>query len=376
MPTFTSSRKANVLTSNQIISGVSYPTYSDVTTFSSTRVVPSTTKRKKPLDLFANSTARRLSTKKGVVLQPEATRVKYNQNNIFYSWNYSIPSMDTLSRNLGLRPEIDGNMLSINNILLNKIKDQKCNLSVSVAELGKATDMVFNMARDIWKVFHSIRSGRALPDFVRLINDKSTPVSRRFASRFLEYTYGWTPTAMDVYGLSQLIEQRIQEGVHIYVDATRTEKKNFTSLDYAGTPTSSDLLVLKGRARYKVDNRYLRTLSQSGITNPGLLAWELIPYSFVIDWVIDIGGYLSTLDALNGVSDLIVIKSGLFERCETQLTPKSIYTLSQGEAFLVERITNRLTPSSALPSILPRYEPSISVRRMLNATALLRNLIK
>lgn len=376
MPTVTSSRNSLEVVSNQIINGTSYPSTDTVRVYYFDKTTPTTVKRKKPDDLFAGSTARLVTSRTAVCVKPVATKVTYSLNNVLYGWNYQIGYLDSLSRNLGLRPEALGSMSSLNNLLLNKIKDQKCNLAVSAAELGKTTDMVFDLARDIWKVFHSLRSGRSLPDFVRMINDPKTPVSKRFAQRFLQYTYGWTPLMLDTYGLSELLYQRIEEGLYIYVDVKKTSRHLFSSPDYPGTPLSEDLLVLRGQARYKVDSTYLRTLSQSGITNPALLIWELVPYSFVIDWVINIGDYLATLDALTGVSDLLIVKSAFFTRKEMQIAPPGTYVIDRGKQELAEKITNRLAPVSTLPSILPTYDPSIGVRRMLNATALLRNLKK
>jgi hypothetical protein len=42
------------------------------------------------------------------------------------------------------------------------------------------------------------------------------------------------------------------------------------------------------------------SLSALGITNPLLIAWEVVPYSFVVDWVLPVGTWLESLDALLG----------------------------------------------------------------------------
>lgn len=40
---------------------------------------------------------------------------------------------------------------------------------------------------------------------------------------------------------------------------------------------------------------------QLGLTNPVSLAWELMPYSFVVNWFVDIGSFLSQFDAFSGL---------------------------------------------------------------------------
>jgi hypothetical protein len=37
-----------------------------------------------------------------------------------------------------------------------------------------------------------------------------------------------------------------------------------------------------------------------GIFNPLLIGWELVPFSFVVDWFIPVGSYLEGIDALLG----------------------------------------------------------------------------
>ncbi len=66
--------------------------------------------------------------------------------------------------------------------------------------------------------------------------------------------------------------------------------------------------------------------------NPVSIAWELIPYSFVIDWVIDIGGYLRSLESALIYSRFF--KSGY----TTETTRRMVNAYYQGS----ERIGNNI----------------------------------
>jgi hypothetical protein len=48
-------------------------------------------------------------------------------------------------------------------------------------------------------------------------------------------------------------------------------------------------------------NTALQTAVSLGLTNPVSLAWELLPFSFVVDWAWPLGDYFSQFDALAGV---------------------------------------------------------------------------
>lgn len=45
----------------------------------------------------------------------------------------------------------------------------------------------------------------------------------------------------------------------------------------------------------------MQVATQYGIANPALVLWEMVPFSFAVDWFLDIGGYLESLGALNGL---------------------------------------------------------------------------
>ena len=58
-----------------------------------------------------------------------------------------------------------------------------------------------------------------------------------------------------------------------------------------------------------------RAFNQLGLLNPVSLAWELVPWSFVVDWVLPIGSVLSALSAPAG---LIFIDGSLSARTSAE----------------------------------------------------------
>ena len=45
----------------------------------------------------------------------------------------------------------------------------------------------------------------------------------------------------------------------------------------------------------------MKAISYYGLDNPTLAVWEAMPYSFVVDWFLPVGDYLSSLSAFNGI---------------------------------------------------------------------------
>ena len=56
------------------------------------------------------------------------------------------------------------------------------------------------------------------------------------------------------------------------------------------------------RLDYRTVNPVLAAMQKLGVANPASLAWELLPYSFVVDWFLPIGQYLNSWTADLGLS--------------------------------------------------------------------------
>jgi hypothetical protein len=100
----------------------------------------------------------------------------------------------------------------------------------------------------------------------------------------------------------------------------------------------------------------------------------------VIDWIIDIGGYLNRLDALIGVKNLrFVINYGFTMNHEGELDFRGYngnYAYTTGKALATWRFTQRSAVQTSMAAPLPKYQPSAGVKRMTSALSLLRQLRK
>jgi hypothetical protein len=139
---------------------------------------------------------------------------------------------------------------------------------------------------------------------------------------------------------------------------------------------------LDGHARVTCDARVVVTdpslafSSEIGLTNPAGLAWELLPYSFVVDWFIPIGGWL------NGLTDTIGL--GLHYTSMTSTVnvkhtlDASVFSTSNAVSGSARstvlkgdyRQKERLTTLSSRP--LPQLKNPLNTYHALSGLALLR----
>lgn len=131
-----------------------------------------------------------------------------------------------------------------------------------------------------------------------------------------------------------------------------------------------------------------------GLLDPLTLAWELIPFSFVVDWFLPVGTYLSQLTALNGLTlmngftsyttDYSVNLSALRTRDQypndwfydtTRQPPAGPFPAKVGFSGSSSRVVHRkqrggLNLGGATPA-LPKFKNPLSLTHFLNAMALL-----
>ncbi len=179
---------------------------------------------------------------------------------------------------------------------LTKLKKQNINFSVALGERKQTANLVADSCKRLaGMVLHTRRTA------FKLATDP-------FAL-WLEIQYGWKPLLSDVHGaVTELMNHGNPEKVKVTVVGSGQDRfyaKEKVTMS-PGTAVDIDRIVravtsLKVRLDYiEKDNSALATLSREGLTNPLTLAWELLPFSFVVDWFIPIGKYFDCLDAALG----------------------------------------------------------------------------
>jgi hypothetical protein len=252
-----------------------------------------------------------------------------------------------------------------------KIKSQNLNLAQAMAEYRQTSSMFASLARDVLKTFRSLRSGRAFADFVRILQQPRSRTERQIANRWLQYQYGLKPLMSDLYGATDLLATGIRAGLTCRVSSSTSRGRHTRDTTIAPQLPYyrgwTEHITLRGYAEYKISQPSLKALAQMGISNPLLLTWEVIPYSFVVDWAFPVGQFLSSLDALNGTSNLAV----QYVRKYQYVCEASAYG---GRHIQTLKRYNRGPVNNGLPLPVFGYKPSTSLTAVTNGLALLSQI--
>lgn len=193
-----------------------------------------------------------------------------------------------------------------------KVKDQDVNLLEVYGERHETLGMIASNADRIKNALSSLKKGNfaGAADALGVKARKSgfdsqwrKNQSSAISNGWLELVYGWRPLLMDTYGGVEALRKGFNPQSARMMRASASNKfndsKTVTEPISAGTltTTTSYEIDTKTCIYYRQQSGALSTLSALGITNPAYLAWELTKYSFVVDWFVHIGDFLSSLDA-------------------------------------------------------------------------------
>lgn len=205
---------------------------------------------------------------------------------------------------------------------LSNAKNQEVMLPVTLLEAGKTASMVHSRAVQIVESVRALRKGnlRRFMNHMGLSpsNTREKSFNRDFgkhpketaANAWLEYQYGWTPFMAEVRGAFNLLADAVDQNSDSRPGVARGRSRfpRVTKVNYPnsniGCPYSTvyaDWVVtdtmenyVRCTWRFRVKGSDLPT--RLGLTNPAEVVWELVPYSFVADWFLPIGDYLSQFD--------------------------------------------------------------------------------
>lgn len=220
--------------------------------------------------------------------------------------------------------------------LLGKISDQKANLAMAYAEAHKTSEQILGTARRVSDAYRHFKRGN-LSAVAKTLNIPYFPKRNGLGvhKTWLEYKYGWMPLLMDVKGTAELFAQHVVgRPLRFSVQKRQTVSFNWSEMTpytaWGGGLTAHYFRYLTGtynlrcKIECEVTNPHSSALQQMGLTNPALLAWELIPFSFVFDWFISVGDYLKGLSSLHGISVRRAMRSNINDLVFTFVQPQTV----------------------------------------------------
>lgn len=254
---------------------------------------------------------------------------------------------------------------------------------------GKQTlDLITDTAKRIYLAIRELKRGNVLNAAHHLVDGTGRKVRRHrnlpgvaalTSASYLELMYGVVPLLQDCHDAAEALAHQLEEPLRTtYRVSVKHEVKGVNR--FTGRPSeftsSSKWTKLSRRSLIARISEHPSGMAQLGLLNPENVLWELMGWSFVIDWFIPIGSYLQVRGyASHLVGTFITTDKTVCEDFAPDFSGP--YIPSGVVATKNTSVRFSRTISSSLDVPMPSFKPlgkALSWRHCINAVALVTQL--
>jgi hypothetical protein len=266
---------------------------------------------------------------------------------------------------------------------LGEFKGHDFNAAVNLGELKESVSMIASTARSLAQAYISLKRAN-VPGALKALGMKpKTSVVRDVqhnlrdsaASAWLGLTYGWLPLLGAVDDAAKAAVYHLRPRT-TRITARRTIRgpKIIKTGDGLSADTVRDrsvnlIWLIEEEAKFS-------TLEEFGFTSPSLVAWELMPFSFVADWFLPIGNFLSARSTLSSLKGTYIRteRTKRIIRVSPQVASSGFQILSGDFWESTTQIHRTVGPISSMPLPGPQLKDPLSLSHAVSAISLLQTV--
>jgi hypothetical protein len=288
----------------------------------------------------------------------------------------------------------DNDHIELVNRLREKSNGSEFNLAVFLAEGSEALSMIADSATRVAKAIGSLRSGKISKAWRALVQGtprhglKQPKVASRHdvASQWLQLQYGWLPLLGDAKASAECVAHILTDPPAVVCRASVSKRQTHVRdlLRPSGCQDGVQLYVHGTAAGVKTHRRSIvarfkdePTMTEIlGLQDPALVLWEKMPFSFVADWFVPIGDYLSARAFASRISGTFVITDKMQGFQATPLLEGLNFT--HVDPFVMKTIMTR-TVTTTLEVPTPQFkglEKAGTFGHAVNALALVTSIFR
>lgn len=269
--------------------------------------------------------------------------------------------------------------------LRNKVLGEEAQLANAVLERVKTMEMLHNRVVQLTRFTKAVRKFQwdEAASILGFKRDKKSRVvnlhnlrtsAKAFGNNWLEFHFGWEPLIGEIYRCMELL-QGDYPAYSASCKAWQVDTKLNRSVSSGFNNVHDSQLILKVRvgAEIKIVNPNLFLLDQLGLVNPASVVWEAIPFSFAVDWFVNVGEFLNSWYPFPGVKFLSSYRTYYHTITQNHLIVHQTGTPYQkwkAEQVNVTRASGLLGPTLRL-----RQPKAVSAVRAATAVSLLTKML-
>lgn len=180
--------------------------------------------------------------------------------------------------------------------IANQVKGATSAWGANLATWKQSHGMIVARATQLLTAVVQVKNGRFKQAAQTLgIRKLKKRHARDLAGQWLELSYGWIPLVQDIYNSVDVMSRPLPP-LKLKARVSHSSQTN---------PSSTEFRWWRRHmccgCSIKAIHQNSLLASQMGLVNPATIAWEVVPFSFVIDWFVPVGRFLESFTDFVGV---------------------------------------------------------------------------
>nr|UJQ85588.1 MAG: hypothetical protein 1 [Leviviridae sp.] len=282
---------------------------------------------------------------------------------------------EAMSRVYALAPSLDNSHI---NGAFAKLQKADLDVAMMIAERKKTFSYIVALVLRAINAIESIARGSVGKAWRRRRLKSVDP--QELAKFWLELRYALRPLLIDIDNTMRYLKSGAnykQGSRYTHRDGQNQSKAGTISYLVGATKITLDYSIeVTARAGILSEMTRDDSVSRLGLTNWASIGWELIPYSFVVNWLIDVSALLYRLNPNVSFNPLIA-----WDTRETTLSFTGRYEVStpggpREQRFSGTSLQKYRAPTPLVPTIIPSIHVNFDVNKALDILALARQLYR
>jgi len=185
--------------------------------------------------------------------------------------------------------------------LIGSISD-RASMGENLGQLGSSVRLITDKALVIRKSLLALRKFD-LAAFTKWVDKGFVKRNSRFAAQLtLEVNFAIAPAVNDIYSAISILQEPIKNATAHGRATVPFTKELKTSANYTATWSIAAKASAEYGAVFAISNPNLYLANALGLINPVQTAWQLLPGSFLFDWLVPVEQFLGTATDFYGLS--------------------------------------------------------------------------
>jgi len=283
----------------------------------------------------------------------------------------------------------------VQNKLIQKARNIEIDLGVALGEYRETAEFIASAMRKTAGMMRALKRGN-LSEALTILRSHNKSSNLRGVSNInprksrqsgdirrvldaasetqLSTSFALTPLINDVSDAVTILENQLKNGtgknhtVRASVEGEHSFSDDWTNGYTSRSFTCDFSYRASGKINYGVGNPVFATLESVGFTNPLSIGWELVPFSFVVDWFVPVGAFIENVFPPSGLD---FIDGYTYYKCNGSATQRTDRTGWHTQGSFEEEMKDRKKLSD-----FPRYsfivpDLSLSKKQIRDGMALL-----